>query len=181
MATACGISGGKAFPVSHEKGLSIPGEAFFVAGSFSDGSGWVDGDRGFTGQHAEGEAFLNVKLDRLGSMIQIANREILPDIERQITAARCDNKCAFNGWSPDDLAVNHALKMSADRVPVIIAAADGLIGLGAEHDRIRTVDASQTQFVQSIGDDVGVVLMMVGSVRGVLDVASRIPLMPAGA
>jgi hypothetical protein len=71
------------------------------------------------GQEAKGEALLEIKPDDRVGVSEIADGDILPDVEFEITSARGQDKRALYGRSPDDVAFDNALDVLQDGISVI--------------------------------------------------------------
>ncbi len=104
-------------------------------------------------QHLEGKALLQVKLDRCARMAEIADGNVLTDMQFKISTAGREHKPAFDGRCPDDPAVNNALNMVEDRITIIASAARGSISFRPQDKGVRTAIAplsSQPQFVHRV-------------------------------
>jgi hypothetical protein len=78
-------------------------------------------------------------------MAQIADRDVLADMQVKVTAARRQDKGAGDCRGPNDFAVDDASQMVQYRVPVVSGFGDGGVLVGAQQHRIGTVDANETQ------------------------------------
>ena len=105
------------------QGLRETGRArsnvYFPAGREHDGS--------LGCQQPESEGLLQVQFDGGGGMAQVTDGDVLADIQFEIAAAGRQHDATFDGWGPDDLAVDKTLNMLKDRIAFVAPAADGRV------------------------------------------------------
>src|ERR1700733_7951607 len=89
-------------------------------------------NRGFAGEWAKGEGLLQVKPDRRVGVREVADREILSNAEFEIAASGGQHKCALDGRSPDEVAVDNALDVLQDWIAVIAGFRELGIGFGSK-------------------------------------------------
>jgi hypothetical protein len=65
-------------------------------------------------------------------MARITNRDVLPDLQIEITAARGEHEGAGDCWGVDDLVLDELFDMLQDRIPVIAGFGESRIGIGAQ-------------------------------------------------
>ena len=113
---------------------------------------------------------------------QIADRDVLAEMQVEVAAAGRQHERAGNRGSPDDLVVDQPLDVLDHRIAVIAGLAQRGIGVGAQHHRVRTVDAGEPQLAERLRDSVGIArARRPGSVITGLLVPWRMPSMPAAA
>ena len=76
-------------------------------------------------------------------MAQIADGNILSDVEREIAASRGQHKGASDGRSPDDIAIDNTLDVLQDRIPVVTGLRKFGILIGSKHDEVGAVDPGE--------------------------------------
>src|SRR5271155_1754676 len=113
--------------------------------------------RGLGREQEEGERLLQVEADRGIGVAQIADRNVLADVQVETAAAGRQDKGAGNRRGPDDFAVDDAPEVFQHRVSVISGFGDSGILVGAQQHRVGAVDADEAQPAQRVGDGVGVV------------------------
>ena len=76
-------------------------------------------DRGFAGKDTEDECLLEIQsYERIG-MAEVADRNILPDVEFEVAASRSQDERTFDRRRPDQITVDDALNVFQDGVSVI--------------------------------------------------------------
>jgi hypothetical protein len=63
---------------------------------------------------------------------QITDREVLPDVQIEITATRGEHERAGDGRCPDDLLLDELSDMLQHGIPVVTGFGEGRIRVGAE-------------------------------------------------
>ena len=101
------------------------------------------GHGGLGGEQAKGERLLQVEFDGGCRMAEIADGEVLADVEFKVAAARGEHKAAFDGGCPDDVAINKAMDVLQDRIAFFAAAADSRVRLRTQNERVWAVDPRQ--------------------------------------
>ena len=76
-------------------------------------------NRSLAGEHAKGEGLLQIKPDRGIGVREVADRDVLPNVQLEIAASRGQDKRALDGRSPDDVAIDNALDVFQDGVAMI--------------------------------------------------------------
>src|SRR5262249_58975250 len=76
-------------------------------------------DRGLTREQQESQRLLEVKAHDAVGVAQITDREVLPDVQIEITAARGEHEGAGDGWRPDNLLLDQLLDMLQHEIPVV--------------------------------------------------------------
>jgi hypothetical protein len=76
-------------------------------------------NRGFAGEDSESECLLEIQPYESIGMAEVADRNILPDVEFEVAASRSQNERTFDRRRPDKVAVNDALDVLQDRISVI--------------------------------------------------------------
>ena len=77
-------------------------------------------------------------------MAEIADRNILSDVELEIAASRRQDERTFNRRRPDEVAVNDALDVFEDGISVIAGFGECRILIGSKQNRVGAVDADET-------------------------------------
>ena len=90
-------------------------------------------------------------------MGEVADGDILADVELEVAAARGDDEGAFDGRRPDEIAVNDALDVFEYGIAVIAGFGEGGVFIGSEQDRVGAVDADEAQLAQRVGDRIGII------------------------
>ena len=72
-------------------------------------------------------------------MAEVADRNVLPDVELKIAASRRQDKSTFDCRRPDKVAVNDALDVLQDGVSVIAGLGERRILTGSEQNRVRPI------------------------------------------
>ena len=80
------------------------------------------GDGGLRGQQEEGEGLLQVQADGRVSVAQVADGDVLADVQAEVAAAGREHERARDGGSPDDLAVDQPLDMLQHRIAVSLVS-----------------------------------------------------------
>ena len=89
-------------------------------------------------------------------MAEIADRNILSEIQSEIAAARGQHECALIAGAQMISPSMSALMCSQHGIAVIAGLAQRRIGIGPQQHRIGTVDALEAQLTQRLGNDVGI-------------------------
>src|SRR5580704_10019677 len=100
-------------------------------------------DRGFAGKDAKNECLLEIQPHSGIRVVEIANRNILSEGELEIAAARGQDERTFDGWRPDQIAVDDTLDVLQDGVSVIAGFGERGVFVGSEQDRVRAVHADE--------------------------------------
>ncbi|MBB5319086.1 hypothetical protein HDF09_003785 [Edaphobacter lichenicola] len=77
-------------------------------------------------------------------MTEIADRDILSDVELEVAAACGQHKGALYGWRPDNIAVDEAFDVFENGMPLIAGLRELCIGVGSKQDGVGTVYTYQT-------------------------------------
>jgi len=72
-------------------------------------------------------------------MAEIADRNILPDVEFEVAASRRQHECTFDRRSPDEVAVNDALDVLEDGISMIAGFGERCVLIGSEQNRVRPI------------------------------------------
>src|ERR1700746_3712036 len=115
-------------------------------------------------------------------MVQIADREILADVQIEIAAPGSQDKGAGDRRSPDYLAIDDASEVLQYRITVVSGFRDRGIRVGAQQDGIWSVDSNQTKHTDGVGDGIGVIAdvgrkrldCVAGALADALNTAGRI-------
>ena len=110
------------------------------------------------GQHLEGKGLLQVKFDHRAGMTEIADRDVLADIQFEISAAGREHEPALDGRRPDNSAIDFTFDMMEDRKSVIASATGCGVSIRAEHKGIRSIDTGKTQLAYRPRDGTWIVL-----------------------
>ena len=84
-------------------------------------------------------------------MAEVADRNVLPDVELKIAASRGQNERTFDRRRPDNVAVNDALDVLQDRISVIAGLCERRILTGSEQNRVRPIYTHKAQLAQCLG------------------------------
>ncbi len=76
-------------------------------------------------------------------MAEIADRNILPDIELKVAASSRHNECAFNRRRSDQISVHDALYVLGHGISVIARLGKRRVFAGSQQNRVRAVDAHE--------------------------------------
>jgi hypothetical protein len=87
---------------------------------------------------------------------EIADRQILSEIEFEIAAPRCQDDAAHDARRPDDIAVHQTIDVLEHRIALLAAAADRGERIIAQHQSIRPLDPGKAQPIDGLGDDGGI-------------------------
>ena len=74
-------------------------------------------------------------------MAEVADRNILSDVQFEVAASRSHNERAFDSRRPDNVAVNDALDVLEDRVSVIAGLGECSVFIGSEQNRVGPIDS----------------------------------------
>ena len=72
-------------------------------------------------------------------MAEVANRNILPDVEFEVAASRRQDERTFDRRRPDKVAVNDAFDVLEDGISVIARLGECRILIGSEQNRVGTI------------------------------------------
>src|SRR5262249_28707621 len=89
-------------------------------------------DRGLSREQQEGQRLLEVKAHDAVGVAQITDREVLPDVQIEITAARGEHEGARDGWRPDNLVLDEFFDMLQHGIPVVTGLSERRVSIGAE-------------------------------------------------
>ena len=84
-------------------------------------------------------------------MTRVADGDVLPKVKIEVATSSGDDESTADGGGPDDLAVDQAFHMLENRIPVITRLGKFGISIGAEQDRVRSIDTHETQLAQGLG------------------------------
>src|SRR5215831_7942691 len=104
----------------------------------------------FSGEQKEGERLLQVETHDAVGVAQVANRDVLADVQTKIASARGEHEGAGDGWGPNDYVLDELFDVLQHRVPIVTGLGESRIGIGTEQDGIRSIDADETQLVQGL-------------------------------
>ncbi len=90
-------------------------------------------------------------------MREISDRRVLAEVQSEVTAPGGQHEGSVNGRCPDDLTADQAFDVAGHGVAVVAGLADGRVRLGAQHHRIRPINARPPQVPQRLGDRRGIV------------------------
>src|SRR5262249_14150310 len=119
-------------------------------------------DSGLSREHQECQRLLEVEAHNAVGVAQIADRDVLPDVQIEITAPRREHEGAGDGCGPDDLVLDQLSDMLQHGIPVVAGLGERRIGVGAQQHRIGSIDADETQLVQGLCDGIGIVTNICG-------------------
>ena len=88
---------------------------------------------------------------------EVADRQVLAEAQLEVAAAGGEQERAVDGGRPDDLPVDDAGQVLADRVAVIGGLAHHRVGVGRQQQRERAAHPGQPQRAHRLADDVRVV------------------------
>ena len=106
------------------------------------------------GEQEKRERLLQVQADGSIVVVEVADGDVLADVQVEITATGGQYESAGNGRGPDDLIFDQALDVVQHRVSVVTGFGERGVGVGAEQHSIRTVDTDETQLTQALGNRV---------------------------
>src|SRR5579863_10040086 len=109
-------------------------------------------DGGFGSEQEEGHRLLKVEAHDALVMAQIADRDVLADMQVEIAAPGGEHEGPVNGRGPDDLVVDELLHVLEHRIAIVDGLGEGGIRVGAEQDGIGSVDADETKLAQRLRD-----------------------------
>ena len=90
-------------------------------------------------------------------MAEVADRNILTDIQLKIAASRSQNDCTFNRRRPDNVAVNDPLDVFEHGISMIAGLGERRVLIGSEQNRVGPIDAYQAQLAQCVGHRIGII------------------------
>jgi len=73
-------------------------------------------------------------------MAEVADRNILPDVELEVAASRRQDERTFDRRRPDEVAVDDTLDVLEDGIPVIAGLGERRVLIGSEQNRVRPID-----------------------------------------
>jgi EmrB/QacA subfamily drug resistance transporter len=114
--------------------------------------------RCLAGQHQERQRLLQVQPDLGVGMRQVADRQVLAEVQAEVAAPGGQHDRAGDRRRPDDLAGQQPLDVLDDRVPVVAGLADLGVRVGAEQHRVRAVHAGHPKLAERLRDRRRVVL-----------------------
>ena len=107
-------------------------------------SGGAELDAGLCGEGQEGQRFLEVELDVVGVVGQVADRQVLAQMQLVVTAAGGQEQGIVYGGRPDDLAVvQEPGEVVADRVAVVGGLGNCGVEVGRQQQVVRPVDTGE--------------------------------------
>lgn len=115
-------------------------------------------DRRLAGEHQERQRLLQVQADLGVGVREVADRQVLAQVQAEVAAPGGQHDCAADRGRPDDVAGQQPLDVLDDRVPVVAGLADLGVRVGAEQHRVRAVHAGHPQLAERLGDRRRVVL-----------------------
>src|SRR5438034_9596170 len=80
----------------------------------------------------ERQGFLEVQLHGVGVVSEVADRQVLAEPQLEVAAASGEQESAVDGGGPDDLPVDDAGQVLADRIAVIGGLAHHRVGVGRQ-------------------------------------------------
>ena len=72
-------------------------------------------------------------------MAEVADRNVLPDVQLKIAASCSQNEGTFDCRRPDNVAVNDALDVLQDGISMIAGLGEQRILLGSEQNRVGPI------------------------------------------
>ena len=81
----------------------------------------------------------------------VADRQVLPEMQLEVAAARGEHAAAVERRRPDDVAADDALDVVDGGIAVVAALAQGGVGAGAQQYRVWPVHAGQAQLFEGAG------------------------------
>jgi hypothetical protein len=113
-------------------------------------------DGGLGSQVQKCERLLEVETHGSIRVAQVANGDVLADVQVKIAAASGDDEGAGDGGRKNNFIFDETLDVLEHRISVIACFSESGVGIGAEECGIGAVHADQTQLIQGVSDDVGV-------------------------
>src|SRR5262252_10802327 len=77
----------------------------------------------------ERQRLLEVEAHDVVGVAQIADRDVLPDVQVEIAATRGEHEGTFDGWGPDDLVLDQFFDVLQYGIPVVTGLGEGRIGI----------------------------------------------------
>src|ERR1700722_11659278 len=109
-------------------------------------------DGSFGSEQKESECLLQVQGDSGIGVAEIADGNILADVQIEIAATGGQHEGAGNGGRPDDLIFDQTLDVLEHRVSVIAGFGERGVGVGAEQHGVGAVDTDEAQPAQALGN-----------------------------
>ena len=78
-------------------------------------------------------------------MAEVTDRNVLSDIELEVTASRGEQEGAGDGWSPDDIAIDNPLDVLQHWIPMVADLCKLCIFIGPQQNGIRPIHPDQPQ------------------------------------
>src|SRR6516164_5380563 len=111
-------------------------------------------DGGFGSEQKESKRLLEVEAHNAIRVIEVANRDVLTDVQIKIAAALGQHEGAGQRRGPNDVILDELLDVSQNRVPIVGGLRESRVGISTKQDRIRPVDADETQLAQGLRNNV---------------------------
>src|SRR5271166_1141899 len=83
-------------------------------------------------EQQERERLLEVQTHDAVGVAQIADRNVLPDVQIEIAASRGEHERTGDRWGPDYLVLDEFSYMFQHRIPAVVGLGEGGISIGAE-------------------------------------------------
>src|SRR5215510_6114852 len=83
-------------------------------------------------EQQERQRLLEVETHDAVGVTQIADRDVLPDVQIEIAASRGEHEGTGDGRGPDDLVLDEFSDMLQHGIPVVTGLSEGRISIGAE-------------------------------------------------
>src|SRR5580698_3529358 len=96
-------------------------------------------DRGLAREQEECECLLQIQTNGRIGVAEIADGDVLSNVQGEIATTRRQYKSAGDGRSPDDFIFDQSLNMLQNWIPVVARLSECGISIGAEQHRVRTV------------------------------------------
>src|ERR1700729_2202244 len=119
-------------------------------------------DGSFGSEQKESECLLQVQGDSGIGGSEIADGNILADVQIEIAATGGQHEGAGNGGRPDDLIFDQTLDVLQYRVSVVAGFGERGVGVGAEQHGVGAIDTNETQTAQALGNRIRVFANVAG-------------------
>src|SRR4029077_2959040 len=102
-------------------------------------------DSSLGGKQKESECLLQIQADSGIVVAEVADGNVLADVQVEIAASSGQHERAGNGGCPDDLISDQPLDVFQYRVSVVAGFRECCVGVAAEQHGIGAVDTDETQ------------------------------------
>src|ERR1700685_955726 len=107
--------------------------------------GRSQGDGCFCGEQKKRECLLKIQADSGVGVAEIADRDVLADVQVEVAATSRQHESAGDGGRPDDFVLDQPLAVFQHGISVVTVSGEWVLGIGTEQHGVGAMAADKPQ------------------------------------